>query len=228
MTLLCAYLVDGVPVNDVVSFDGDDLSGNEPYQFVDTVPAGYQDESSIELWWYLWEQQTNIYINKDYKFVRNEIIVLAATIGWSSLTTEEKTRAACIFAVGKTERDEIYTLDQQIALGLQHHIKSIEARTLRLAKTQMQLYNRLAKADWEEVASDASSLLPQYVNQGIEGTVEGDLEGLFDYVDGDARTGTTWDTTGGFRNKSYSVEGYADCDAFADDILDILKNGNYS
>lgn len=224
MTLLCAYMLNGISVNLLDSYLESDLNGNSPYTVADVVPNSYVDISSITTWHSVGRTL------KDYKYIRNEIMILANTIGWANLSTEEKTIVANLFAVEKVKRDEIYNTNQQVNLGLLHHKNSIEARATRLAIVQMNLFNRLDKADWEEVAIDTVNLLDSYVNHGREGTVEGDLEGLFDYVDGSARTGTSWDGSGsgvGFRDKAYSVEGYGNCSLFADYILDILKNGNY-
>lgn len=233
MTYLCAYFTDegnNESTFDVDSYTSAQLNGNAPYKIVDTLPPGYKDISTIENWWYMYEHQNGILINKDYKYIRNEIMILAATIGWSNLSSTEKDIAARIFAVGETERDELFTIEEQIDLGLLHHIYSKASREMRLAKTQMQLFNRLSKTDWSEVAIDTEALIPHYLNEGIEGTVEGDTEGLFDYVDGDSRSNHTWDGNGsevGFRNKTYSVTGYNNCSDFADDLLNILKNGEY-
>lgn len=225
---LCAYLINGTPLNQLDKYLKTDLNGNKAFEFIedaDPIPSGYQDISSIMNWW-----NFGTACNKDYKVIRDEIIVLAATIGWSNLTSEEKSKTAEIFAVGQTERDEIYTLDEQINLGMNHHIRSMESRKMRAMIVQMHLFNRLSKADWEEVANDTEPLLPYYLEQGREGTVEGDSEGLFDYVDGDSRSSHTWDGTGsevGFRNKTYTVSGYSNCSDFADVLLDILKYGKY-
>lgn len=228
MSLFCAYLVSGTPVNELESFTDSDVGGNLPYVIDTTVPSGYQDISTIENWCYFYEFYGIII--KDYKYVRNEIMILAATIGWTNLTSTEKTIAANMFAVGSTERDELYTIEQQIELGITHHLNSMEARQTRLTYVQMELFNRLPKLDWEEVAGETLSLTTRYVNEGLEGTVEGDLPGLLDYVDGESRTGTIWSTGGseiGFREKTYTVTGYASCSLLADHLLDILKNGEY-
>lgn len=225
MSLLCAYLISGTPVNELDFYLTSDLNNNIEYLVDDTVLTDYQDISSIENWDAYGKNS-----GKDYKYIRNEIIILAATIGWTNLTITEKTIAAKYFAVASSQRDEIFTLEQQIDLGLYHHIQATESRKIRLAKAQMQIYNRIHKSDWGVISSDLGEMLTHYVNEGREGTVEGDSEGLFDYIDGDSRTGTTWDGTGsevGFRNKTLTITGYANCSDFSDFILDILKNGNY-
>lgn len=221
---ICAYVVNGTPVCELGKYLKSDLNSNDPYIVIgnsDTVPTGYQDISSILHWW-----DFGTSAGKDYKYIRNEIMILAAVTGWANLTLAEKIKAAEIFSVGDTERLEIYTLEQQIQLGMQHHVRSMESRQIRLMTVQMNLFNRLSKADWEEVGNAAAPYLAVYLEQGREGTSEGDPEGLFDYVDGSARPGTSW-TTNGFRDKNYTIEGYASCSDFADYLLGILKDGNY-
>lgn len=228
--LLCAYVVNGTPVNEMTSFSATDLSGNDPYKISVTVPAGYQDVSSIEFWWYMYNHQNGVYFTRDYKFIRNEIIILAYTTGWVNLSTAEKELVASIFAVGKTERDEIYTIEEQIQLGMEHHHNSTRARNSRLELVRLNIFNRIGKTDQDDISEESQDLLIHYIEEGREGTVEGDVEGLFDYIDGDSRTGTTWDGTGagtGLRNKTYTIEGYTNCSDFADYILEVLKNGIY-
>ena len=223
--MLCAYLINSIPVSDLDQYDEADLSGNPAIIVAASAPAGYQDISSIENW-----DLHGHGAKKDYKFIRYEIMVIAAVTGWANLTTEEKTLAAKYFAVGKTERDEIYTLDQQIDIGMLHHINSVESRNIRLAKVQMHLFNRLGKADIAIMSADVEGLTDHYLTEGVEGTLEGDGEGIFDYVDGTARSNHKWDGLGadiGLRDKTFVVEGFANCSLFADMLMDILKNGNY-
>jgi hypothetical protein len=70
----------------------------------------------------------------------------------------------------------------------------------------------------------ANKTMFTYINLGTEGTVEGDNEGLFDYIL--SRKNTTWENTG-LSKQAYSPKGMADCQELSNRLIDILKNGNY-
>jgi hypothetical protein len=70
----------------------------------------------------------------------------------------------------------------------------------------------------------STMLYHKYLLFGREGTVEGDPEGLFDYID--SRVGTSYENTG-LKNKSISPSGFATVSDFADYLLDIIKYGKY-
>jgi hypothetical protein len=214
-----------------------DLSGNVPYKVSDTVEAGYVDISSIENWWWFYTQnkeQNCRLINKDYKFVRNEIIMATYIIGWANLSDNEKFLAASTFSVDKPCRDEIFTFQEQLQWGLVHHKRSKEARLIRANIAQVEVFNRIDKIYWPQLENDlvltSGNLINLYTENGREGTLEGDAEGVFDYIDGSNRTGTTWSNAlieRGFRDKQFPVVGFPSCSEFADELLKILKDGDY-
>jgi hypothetical protein len=87
------------------------------------------------------------------------------------------------------------------------------------------MYNRLTKAQSQEIVNDLNDskmLAARYMQFGIEGTIEGDVEGLFDYIE--SRAGTSYATTG-FSSKAFIPIGYANMTAFAVRIMEILKLG---
>ena len=230
---ICAYVINGTPLNELDKFSKQDLGSNEAFVFiedVDPIPAGYQDISTIMNWW-----NFGTSCNKDYKYIRKEILILAAVIGWSNLSDEEKDKAAEIFAVGLTERNERFTTDEQIINGVNHHKNSMESRSARLTFAQIEIFNRLARQDADIITDEISNfnsfdLAHLYVERGREGTIEGDPEGLFDYIEGSNRTGTSWTdplVNRGFRDKTFPVLGYSNCSDFADRLLEILKDGTY-
>lgn len=232
MTYLLAYDLGNGKNTFTDVYTSQDLNNNAPYKTSDTVETGYVDISSIENWWWFFEQDRHSWICKDYKYYRNQILILANfVIGWSNLSQREKEISASIFAVGDTERLEVYTVEEQINQGVIHHHRSVKSRTDRLERVQIEIFNRIDKAYWFEIATDLEGIKLHYLQEGREGTLEGDPEGLFDYIDGSNRPGTSWDgnTTGkvGVRDKAFSVVGFNNCSDFADYTLDILKNGNY-
>ena len=230
MSKLCAYIITGTPINQLQGYSESDLGINPAYQIIgnsDPIPTGYQDISSIENWWNLRAE-----LGRDYKFIRNEIIILAnVIIGWSSLSVEEKNISATIFAVDETKRDEIFTVEQQIINGWHHHKRSIASRRRRMTQVELELFNRVAKVDTAALFSELkeNKLLDAYIDTGLEGTLEGDPEGIFDFIEGSLRTGTTWDGTGsevGFYDKGYTVKGMT-MSELTTHIMTILKTGNF-
>jgi hypothetical protein len=188
-----------------------------------TVETDYKDCSSIENW-YTYGDRTS----RDYKFVRGQIQQLYTSIGWVSLTTKEKEICCELFIATKTERDELYTTEQQVDMGEKFHKKSVESRRKRTERATAELGNRLLKTEYEDVMDDISAgtnLFDKYVFFGREGTVEGDTEGIFDYLE--SRAGTSYATTG-FIDKVFTPLGMADMTAFSSHIMDILKTGNYT
>lgn len=220
MSKLCAYKINGTCILDLHVYGVNDLNGNPAFISADTVPVDYEDRSSITLW-----AEYGMQTGKDYKFVRYQIMIIAATIGWSNLTASEKEIAVKWFAVGKTERDEILTLDEQITQGYIHHRKSVESRKNRAEAVMVELYNRLT---WLEVTSiindiESSGLLNAYINFGKEGTLSGDPEGIYDYLNAEANTSFA---NTGLLAKNYTPTGITLPDLVTK-IMDILKNGNY-
>ncbi len=222
---LYAYMIDGIPLTEILHWTMNRLQGNAPFIASDTLPPGdYVDVSSIENW-----SEYGKRTGKDYKFIRNEIKLLAAPpTAWSLMTLSEKDICVKLFVVDKSQRDELYTTDEQILLGHVFHGKSIKARDQRWSHAEMELMNRLTKNDWRTMGSDLNkdNLVSQYVENGLEGTLENDEAALFDYID--ARNGTPYGTGNkGFRNKNFTPIDIVDLDALADLVLDIIQNGNY-
>lgn len=221
---LYAYILNGIPLNEISHWTINQLGGNAPFIASPTLPSGdYVDVSSIENW-----KTFGRRTNKDYKFIRNEIKLLANSIGWNNLTSSEKRICAKHFIVGKSRLDEIFTIKEQIKRGFLFHGRSTKTRDQRWSHAEIEIFNRLGKNGWRKIFDDINqdNLTSRYINEGLEGTIEGDAEGLFDYLD--ARSGTSYATdVKGFRNKNLTPRGIADMSALADLILDIVKNGNY-
>jgi hypothetical protein len=203
-------------------------AGAFPVQFSETLTQGWTDITSI----------TNIdkygtASGKDYKYVRKEIKTLVYAIAgadlsnWNNLSAPEKVMASKYFVVPKSYRDLVHTDSEQIEYGIGFNTKSIESRISRRAKAISVIYNGLAMSDADETIDDVSNtsnLLYKYINFGREGTVEGNPEALFDYLE--ARTGTAYATTG-LKAKAFTPIGYANMEALVAGVIDILKNGNY-
>ena len=163
----------------------------------------------------------------DYKSARIGIFVAMITKGgFDNLPLEEKQIASKWFVVGRTERNSVHTVEEQVENGLIYNTESINARSKRLSKCMIEAYNRLTDEQIQSIMAtmNFSKTAYAYVEAGQEGTLEGNPEGLFDYIQ--ARTGTQWETTG-LRVQNYTPIGYNNCQELSDRLMDILVNGNY-
>jgi len=206
-------------------------AGTNPAYLSETLTSGWIDVTSIE--------NLNAYSTRatirstgtiaDYKLIRNEISTLLAATTFAALSVPEKMIVCNMFLVSVTDRDTIYTTAQQIGLGQLFNKYSVGARTLRVSKASSEIYNRLTKTEALQIVKDVTttdSLFFDYINFGVEGTVEDGAgqEGLFDYML--SRAGTPWATTG-FSSYGYTPIGYANMSDFADDLMVVLKDGIY-
>jgi hypothetical protein len=167
----------------------------------------------------------------DYKSAR--VAMYAAMVtkatqvgGWSNLSLLEKQLSSSWFIVGVNERNTVHTLQQQIANGRLFKEYATVARKRRLDEAMSQVYNRVSYDDVNTIIyeMDSAKLMYNYVVLGIEGTLEGDIEGLIDYIL--SRVGTSFENIG-LTTKNFTVEGMSGTAEFATLLVDIIKNGNY-
>lgn len=148
----------------------------------------------------------------DYKQARSDMkLKLVASGGFNNLLLDNKKIVSSWFIVPKTDRDSVYSTLEQIKLGEVYHYYSKLARQLRLSKVLMFFYNILTNEQINQVLTLISTLATNYVDFGIEGTLEGNVEGLFDFIE--ARLNTSYQTNG--------VKTIANTDI----VMDILRNG---
>jgi hypothetical protein len=188
-----------------------------------TIEVGYKDFGTIENWY-----NYGYKVERDFKFIRSNIIKIVNSTGWVNLSLTEKQIAADYFACSQANQNEIYGIDQQINNGNSFHLKSTESRKLRISKVISQLKNRLTKEECEVILNEVvgvNFLLSKYIDFGEEGTLEGDSEGLFDYIE--SRPGTLYEFTG-FINKSYIPVGFDSMFSFSTFLMLTLKHGDYT
>jgi len=195
-----------------------------PYLKASTViEDGYMDYSSISNWYKYGDRS-----GRDYKFIRSRLEELFLVAGWSNLSEEEKGICCRYFIVPKINQDEIYGVPDQVANGISFNKNSVASRIARMNRASSEIRNRLQKSECIEIMSEifgSDSLYDKYINFGNEGTLEGDQEGLFDYIE--SRVGTSYGNTG-FVNKNFVPEGYSNMLTFSVYLMDIVKNGNYT
>lgn len=163
----------------------------------------------------------------DYKAARVAMYIAMLTVGgFENLSLADKEIASRWFIVGRLERNSVHTTEQQIVNGLIYHESSVEARKHRFNACITEVYNRLDDDQIKEVmiAMDFSKTVYAYIDLGQEGTLEGNPEGLFDYIE--ARSGTSWVTTG-LKAQNYVPVGYENCIELSVRLMQILRDGLY-
>jgi len=163
---------------------------------------------------------------RDYKVVRRVMSNIVATSGFINLTSIEKRIASRWFVLPAHFRIQVHTIEEQITNGRVFHRRSIRARTTRLQQSKMEIWNRLTHDQLQEIIGDvhADNIESQYIDFGVEGTIKGDYEGVFDFVVG--TSGTQYENRG-LVNYPYTPSGMANMRELSDRIIDILDNGNY-
>lgn len=153
---------------------------------------------------------------KDYLYVRNEIMVIAATTGFSNLSTAEKEISSKHFTVNSTDRDTVHSdAEQQINWNVFVH-KSVECRATRWEEAKGYISYVLPPADSIDLAKSSNELSQEYLIYGIEDNASDGIDGLFDYLEG-----TSSYVGLGYPAKSYWAQ------VHQDRMMDILRNGNY-
>jgi len=170
----------------------------------------------------------------DYKKYRNWLKNYVVVNNFYSLSLDEQTLCVQNFAVDRTERDTIYNEQDQINYGTIYHKKSVDSRNKRVSVVIAEIHNRLNEADAKQVVADLvhgvsgsdDNLIWKYESFGVEGTLEGDVDGLFDYVE--ARTGSAFSGSG-FVDKNYTlINPSNNMDSMSECLMDVLKSGSYN
>lgn len=227
---LCAYLVNGTPLNELLKtvYHGD-LEFEDFYRIVEdseSAPTGYQEIQSIVQWDYYITAMADLKV-KDYKVCREEIKKLMILKGgFDSCDTVEQHILIIHFIATPTQRLTMYTVEQQIVFSKDFDSESIKARSKRWKAFMLEMVNRLEKSDKNEILTDLKNndFENQYVEHGVEGIAQGDLEGLFDYLQ--SKTGTTWASTG-LLDKTFDNVDTDGLQALSDRFMEILRDGEY-
>ena len=229
--MLLGYKIGaGILGVDIKSWDSFQLDNKPAFKFSDETDPLYGEITGI----------VNLYnlgnsAGVDYKYLRNEIKNAVYTkagadlSSWNTLSDSEKKVAAKLFLVPKEQRDDVYTLDEQIQLGIIFHRSSVNCRNNRYMRGVSEIYNRLESSAISEIIDEvekprenSGSLRNTYVYTGREGTIEGDVEGFFDWILG--RLTTSFEGIG-LKDKNFPVAGLITCEALSTKIIDIIKHG---
>lgn len=202
----------GQRIEEQIMLVGDGSSLPPLYVFGASIDTNiYYDITSVSSW-----MSIGI-ITYDYSFCRNQVRMLVDSIGWSGLSQDEKFITASIFVVGKTERDEVLTEEQQKILWGNLVEASYNSRLSRwkAAKSYMSYY--LSLSDSADIAMSTKSLSDEYVTYNIQSLTTDGVNGLFDWI-----TNTNnYQYGGGFNSKTYWSQTHQD------NLMNILKEGLY-
>ena len=195
------------------------------------VLENYTDITSILNW-----DEFGLLTNKDYKFVRQELINLflerlpQLNPDYSNLTTVYTIPELIIlskwFAVPPEIRILFFTLEQLDQLSEEFNDNMREARQNRFDKACLQIYNRLPN-DFRPIIQEieVDGISNRFILYGDSSNAEGDLgKCIYDYVL--STPGTPYEGVG-FSSKLLTPLEYNTMPNFAIKIIDILKNGNY-
>ena len=153
----------------------------------------------------------------DYLFCRNQVMIWTAVNGWGNLSTSEKQVAAEHFAVGSTERDEVYTSDEQQRHWNDFIIRAEKTRNQRWHAAKGYISYTLPLSDSIDLGKSTNSLSNEYITYGIHSYTNDGVDGLFDWFEGTSEfSGGT-----GYNGKSYYVSTHKD------NIMNILRDGIY-
>jgi len=182
------------------------------YIFSTTIDTSiYNDITSVYSWMNIGST------NYDYTFCRVQSSMYVQSVGWSSLTQDEKFVAASNFVVDKVYRDEVLTEEQQKSFWDILVDSSYNARLNRwkVAKSYMSYYLTLTES--ADIAVSTKSLSDDYVIYNIQSLTTDGVDGLFDWI-----TSTNNFSGGnGFNGKPYWSQSHQD------NLMNILKEGLY-
>ena len=159
----------------------------------------------------------------DFMFCRNQVItstyVQTTVMGnpFSALTQSDQEWAARVYAVGKTERESVYS---QVELQdfWNHFISEASvSRRKRWTAAKNYISFNLSVADSIDIAKTTNILSNEYIIYGIEEYSADGVDGLFDWVE--SSSGFSGGT--GFDAKSYYTT------ELKENMMTILRDGIY-
>lgn len=224
MALLGILQISGADYDPAASYT---TEIGEPYLIADTLPGNYRDITSIENFYlYIYK------VAQDFKFVRDEIKQLVedagggnVDTGFDTLTTAEKDIAAALIIGSHAKRLAhvgSHTEIKKLCLAYDQILKPV--RQSRLDHARQELHARIPN-NALEAEKEASTLFYNYVEFGIEGTTEGDPEGVNDWLFG--RANTAYDAAGLLQKPWTTDPGTYGLTALVNFIYDVLHKGIY-
>lgn len=190
------------------------LGTNEPlptFQMKEVLDSSYVDITNVYHWFKLGE------LEKDFLYRREKAIEYITSVGgFDNLTELDKPYAAKNYCVGPTDRDKLFTTNEQEEHWYHFVVNSENCRKERWDKAKSFASFRLSITDSTDLAVSTSTLNENYIKYGIETVNLDGRDGLIDWLnDTSSFSGGT-----GFSSKSYYTQ------ELRDGIIDRL-NGLY-
>lgn len=225
MKLFGLIVTSGTIGKDAISWTDEEVNGQPILMFDDSAPQNYEDITTIRRVFELWSQtDRDFWVAKDVAKEYFDTFGQTDTERFAALVTDEQD-AACSFNLGP-HQDMIDFLTIDIYTQRRHFFneKMLETRKIRSVHALTEIDVRLPDDRGTFMADIITDdLYFKYLELGIQGTVEGDDEGLFDYIL--ARNGTSYSASG-LKLKLWSPIG-TDMVLLSNKMIDILKNGIY-
>lgn len=214
-------------------------SGVTQYHFANSNPDVliYEDVTSLNS-----IVNEGVYAYRDFKFIREQARIAGKALAgnnwenWNSLTTEEKDCLSSKFMIPEIQYWSSTIYPHLMSQGfttedIQERVEawdilSTQSRSIRYEHARSYIANNIV---------EAKQILHEIVTQynyhslytgGIEGTLEDNLQGLLDFIDG--RAGTDFELGGvneGLRHRSLTSA--KSSTVLADEIMTILKDGDF-
>ena len=240
--ILGAYKINNIPVSEMDAISVTDLNGKAPYVIANTLPAGYQDITSIEnMDTYAVSLIGSVSGFRDWKCLQREIKALVLNTvdddintNWNNLNANEKL-IACRYILSRIPPAKfgatVTDAAERIKIATAYDFNNRDARgswtspTGRIQAMRIFLFSKIGTQNSLEVLYDVvrDGLIELYEG-GIEGTVEDGNIGLFDFIL--SRAGYSSD---GLTTRDYPViDGSSDSlEDIADGLIEIAANGMY-
>lgn len=225
MKLFGLIVTSGTIGKDAIGWTEEEVNGQPILIFDDSAPQNYEDITTIRRVFEHWTQTgRDFWVAKEVAKEYFDTFGQTDTERFAALDTDEQD-AACNFNLGP-HQDMIDFLTIDIYTQRRHifNEKMLESRKIRSIHALTEIDVRLPD-DRGEFIEDiiSSNLYFRYLELGIQGTVEGDAEGLFDYIL--ARAGTSYSASG-LKLKPWSpIE--TDMVLLSNKMMSILKFGIY-
>jgi len=240
--ILGAYKIDNIPVSQLDAYEISSLNGNPAFIIGNSLPAGYEDITSIE--------NLDTYGNrligtavgfKDWKCIQREIKALILDLvdndidaNWNNLSSGEKLLACkyilsrvpvAKFAATVTDPADRFKIATEYDFNNRQARGNMTAPTGRIQALRIYLFGKIGTQNALEVFYDVvrDGLIELYEG-GIDGTVEDGNIGINDFIL--SRAGYSSD---GLTTRSYPViDGSGDTlEDVADAMIEIAMNGMY-
>ncbi len=240
--LLGAYKINNVPVSEIGSCLDSDLNGNSPFIISDSIPAGYEDITSIaNLDMYGRGLIGTTFGFRDWKCLQREIKALVLDVvdndidaNWNNLSADEKL-IACKYILSRIPLAKfgatVPNATQRMLIATEYDFNNRQARgswtsaTGRIQAMRIYLFSKIGTVNALEVLYDVvqDGLIELYEG-GIDGTIEDGNIGINDFIL--SRAGYSVD---GLTTRSYPIlDGSGDSlEDVADGLIEIAANGMY-